>query len=467
MLNVVNTRAVVDPDYAVKLSGKRGPNTFGLLVASDAAPGNFSEEERTDPDLRADVERHGGRNSTVGVLRLKRDLGREHSLGLFATTSNFVDRHNHLAGLDGRFRLSRQTTLSFQLAGTHTRGFFYDPDLDAEVYRTGNGLGYAAFAWREGRNSYVSVGAFGRSHFYRADVGFTRRTDNNSAESFIRYRTEPRADSAFTFWGLTSFNRVQYDSRGRLQGWNAGARNYFNFARQSWLGFGFDNYYERLYEDEFGPRRTAARRGAFAGAPSRGAHNKVFYFGGASVPHRMFSAEVNVFLNYGALDLDFGAGPRFPRVSPAALSDPDPSDGDEPPLDPGPGRSLYLEAGLAFQPTGSLRLALDYTKNSLTRDDTGRVAFDDNIYSLRATYQFTRFTFARARLDFNTLSSNARGQFLWGWAPNPGTSFYVGYNDDLNRNGFNPFTGHPEPGLRRNTLQFFIKLSYLLRRSFN
>ena len=41
-LQVVHTRAIVDPDAAVKLTGKRGPNTFGFLVASDNAPGNFS-----------------------------------------------------------------------------------------------------------------------------------------------------------------------------------------------------------------------------------------------------------------------------------------------------------------------------------------------------------------------------------------------------------------------------------------
>jgi hypothetical protein len=59
-----------------------------------------------------------------------------------------------------------------------------------------------------------------------------------------------------------------------------------------------------------------------------------------------------------------------------------------------------------------------------------------------------------------------RGQFLFGWTPNPGTSFFVGYNDDLQRNGFNPFTRQLEPGLRRNGRTFFIKASYLFRRSF-
>ena len=44
--------------------------------------------------------------------------------------------------------------------------------------------------------------------------------------------------------------------------------------------------------------------------------------------------------------------------------------------------------------------------------------------------------------------------------------FYLGYNDDLTRNGFNPFTGQLEPGFRRNGRTFFIKMSYLFRRSF-
>jgi hypothetical protein len=111
-------------------------------------------------------------------------------------------------------------------------------------------------------------------------------------------------------------------------------------------------------------------------------------------------------------------------------------------------------------------MSLSYNKSRLTRNDTNRLAFDENIFSYRATYQFTRFIFARARIDYSTLGANVRGQFLFGWTPNPGTSFYVGYNDDMNRNGFNPINGQLEPGFRRNGRTFFIKMSYLIRRSF-
>src|SRR5438045_4607656 len=101
------------------------------------------------------------------------------------------------------------------------------------------------------------------------------------------------------------------------------------------------------------------------------------------------------------------------------------------------------------------------------RSDTVLLSFHDNIYSFRSTYQFSRFVFARARVDYDTLSSNARGQFLFGYTPNPGTAFYVGYNDDLTRNGFNPFTRQLAPGLRRHRRTFFIKMSYLFRKSFD
>ncbi|MCV4615315.1 hypothetical protein OFM04_35990, partial [Escherichia coli] len=45
-LNPFYSRTIVDPDFAVKLTGKTGKNSFGLLAASDNAPGNFSEDER-------------------------------------------------------------------------------------------------------------------------------------------------------------------------------------------------------------------------------------------------------------------------------------------------------------------------------------------------------------------------------------------------------------------------------------
>jgi hypothetical protein len=60
-------------------------------------------------------------------------------------------------------------------------------------------------------------------------------------------------------------------------------------------------------------------------------------------------------------------------------------------------------------------------------------------------------------VDYDTLTSRVRGQFLLSWTPHPGASLYVGYNDDLNYNGYSPFTNQFERGMRRNQQTFSSK----------
>jgi hypothetical protein len=181
--------------------------------------------------------------------------------------------------------------------------------------------------------------------------------------------------------------------------------------------------------------------------------------------NKTFNKQLSVygfgFFAWGAFDYDFGGGNRFPRVSPAALAF-----GQGAPLDPGPGMEANYGGGLTYKPINPLTISVDYTKDKLRRNDTHLLSYDTNIISLRTTYQFTRFTFAKARIDYDTLSSRIGGQYLVGWNPNPGTAFYVGYNDTTFFNGFNPYTGRLEPGFVRDDRRFFIRASYLFRRSF-
>jgi hypothetical protein len=465
-LQAVHTRSIVDPDYALKLTGRRGRNSFGLLLASDNAPGNFSEDERNDPSMRPGIERFLDKNAYIGILRLKRDIGKEGNLGLIATSYNFIENRNQLGGFDGRFRLDQKTTFSFQMLGAHSRKKFFDPEQGKDLYRTGNGLGYNWNLDMSGRHFGYFIGMTGRTQDYRADVGFTRRTNTNEASFFTRYSSEPKPKARLIEWRLSQFSGANFDFQGRLQNWIVEPLFRMQFKRQTYLGLGYTARYERIFEEEFGAKRTADRpgAGAFFGDPERSTYRKEVWGFTGTAPSKKYSVNFNGVYRWGEFDYDFGAGRRFPRVSPVALANTDPD--KPPPKDPGPGTSLNLDGNFNYQPTDALRLSLNYTKSRLERYDTGRVAFDDNIYSWRTTYQFTRFLFARARVDYSTLRSNVSGQFLLGWTPNPGTSFYAGYNDDLTRNGFNPFTHQFEPGFRRNGRTFFIKMSYLIRRSY-
>jgi hypothetical protein len=512
-LQAVHTRTIVDPDYAVKFSGKRGKNTFGLMLASDNAPGNLSDEQRDfvrdfrnpEPDREA-LAKILDKNATVGVLRLKHDVGREGHIGFLATSYNFIDQYNQVAGFDTRYRLNNHTTFTGQVLGSISHRPFFYPDEDTTDDRKEKGLAYTYDLNIDGRNWGYEYSGTGRSRFYRADVGFNRRFNTNNQDLFWRYQSTDKPKARVIHWRFFNNTTGNFDWSGRSQYLQNESQMQWFMKGQTWIGVGVEETYERVFESEFGSTRNALSRVAidtfgsalasripacdptgaldpvipddlstpdvdetkrlrpctfFGGVPERSAWNHDVYGYYESHPSKKYNFFLFSLYRWGQLDYDFGTGnPNYPRVSPAAVEF-----GPNAPLDPGPGKEWKVEADGSYQPTDALHLSINYNKDRLTRDDTGLTAFDDNIFSLRGTYQFTRFWFARARIDYTTLGANARGQFLLGWTPNPGTTFYVGYNDDMNRNGVNPFSGNLEPGFRRNGRLFFIKASYLFRRS--
>lgn len=483
----LTTRSIVDPDYAAKLTGKRGKNSFGFIIASDNAPGNFSKEDRLDPFQRTLVERYADRNAFIGVARVKRDIGKENSIGMMFTSYNFNDKHNQLLSFDSRFKLDKQTALQVQVTGTTSKRCFFEPEFDSQAnplqtaqnrhicrstfnqYRVGNAFGYVVSYNKNARHYNFGFGAVGRMKDFRSDVGFSRRTNTNNHYAYGGYNSEPNPKGKLVSWNINTNNGINYDWKGRIQALNNGTRAFFNFQRQTFFGFGFDNYYEKIYEEEFGLKRIVNRGGAFFGAPERSTNNKSIFAGGGSTPSKKFSFEMYMNYNIGSHDYDFGGGPKFQRVSPAYLAylaDPN-RDPDNPPgLDPGAANGLYLETYFTYKPINKLEIRLNYTKSTLRRQDTKQLAFDDNIYSLRSTYQFTRFLFARTRIDYDSLAASVRGQFLFGWTPSPGTAFYAGYNDDAYYRGYDDFTGQYIPTYHRNSRKVFIKFSYLFRKSF-
>lgn len=481
------SRTIVDPDVAIKLTGKIGSNSFGFLAASDNAPGNYSEDERGDPGIEPGIRPFIDKNAYFGVLRVKHDIGAENNVGFFATARVFPRNRNFVGGFDGKFKLDPKTVMTFQVLGTHSRKNFYNPDEDRGQYRTGNGFGYFWNLDYTADTHGWYVEAIGRTSDYRADSGFTRRTDTNALFFANRLSTKSKPKNTLIRFDWRQFARATFDWRGRVQnallatGWNA------NLQGNLFLNGEFGLQHEHIYEDEFGARRNPNQDGAFFGAPDRQAMQPYWNINVNKNVSKRLSVYGYAGMYWNNFDFDFGAGDRFQRASPAFrnyLAGPvyatylnelyahqtNPSvvvhDPHIPALDPGKGLFFEMNAGIEYKPIDPLRMSIDYSKSSLKRNDTGLYAFDTNIITLRSTYQFSRFTYVRARWDYDSLNSNASGQFLFGWNPNPGTAFYVGYNDNFNYNGFNPFTGQNEPRFERNSRTFFIRASYLFRKSF-
>ena len=503
------SRTIVDPDVAAKLSGKTGRNSFGFLVASDNAPGNYSQDERGelnacqtlrqtdidsgDPPRQCSIEEFLGKNAYFGVVRFKHDVGKENNIGFFATARTFPKNRNFTGGFDGKFKLNPKTVMTFQVLGTHSRKFFYDPHEDSTDYKTGNGIGYYFNLDMTADTHGWFVELSGRSKNYRTDAGFTRRTNINTVFLFNRFSTKSKPKAKIIRLNWNQFARWAYDWDGRTVEGLIG--NNFNFSLHgslfvnSEIGLG----YERDYESDFGAIRNPDKgiQGAFFGNPTREAYQPYFSVNFNKTVSKRLSTYGFVGSIINSLDYDFGAGNRYPRTSPAyraylaspefqeyiqqlylyqAMLNPNPDLLPSPPpapgLDPGRGYQFDLNLGFEYKPIDPFRISLDYTKSRLKRNDNHTVAYNTNIFTLRSTYQFSRFTYVRARWDYDTLRSNASGQFLFGWNPSPGTAFYVGYNDNFNYNGFNPYTGQFEPRFERNSRTFFIRASYLFRKSF-
>ena len=515
-ITAVHTRAIVDPDVALKTTGKLGRNTFGLMVASDNGPGNLSADDRgalascrdlrsLKPDHLCNAERFVDKNAHIGVLRLKRDIGKENSIGILATSYNFIEKHNQVLAIDGRFRTNKQTTASFQLLGTTSRNFFFDADDGVNRYRTGNGFGYSIDYNVSGRNWGWELYGEGFTQDYRTDVGFFRRTNSNFNLAHLRYNSDPNPKKKIISYHVHTTNHIDYDWQGRMYIWESENLVELQLPRNSWAGMWYEPGYERLFEHEFGARRSVkpcdslgldlflqakqARPGCtfFGNSTERPSAKQHLSFYAGSNFSKKIQVNAQVTQRWGHLDFDFGNGDKYPRISPAALQyaaareaaiAAGDCDEDLPedqrafactasaPLDPGRGKLLQFNGNLTYQPTNALRAQFSINSQRLRRYDTDRVAFSVNILTMRSTYQFTKATFARLILDYNTLNSRLRSQALLGWTPSPGTAFYAGYNDDLNYDSRHPFTRELVPGFRRNTRTFFIKMSYLIRRGF-
>jgi len=473
------SRTIISPVVAAKLTGKINKTSFGFLAAGDRAPGNYSEDERTtnrqclqaqakDPSVNCPLGEFLDKSAMFGVLRVKQDFGKNNNIGFFGTARVFPQNRNFVGGFDGKYKLNDATVMTFQVLGTHSRKNFYDPTTDTTNYRTGNGLGYF---WnldytKDTHGWYAEI--FGRTGDYRADAGFTRRTNTNQGFFANRFSTKSNPKATLIRVSWNQFVRYTFDWKGRTQYALGGMNLNAQIKGNVFLYFEAGDQYEKDYEEEFGAKRNplTGLAGGFFGAPTRAAQQPYFSFNGEKRFNKHFYVYGFTGSTFGTFDYDFGAGNRYPRVSPAYIAwVAGGKTGPAPPLDPGKGYEFDMQVGFEYKPIDPLRMSLDYTKSRLTRSDNGRVAFDTNIFTLRSTYQFSRFTFARVRLDYDTLRGNVAGQLLFGWNPSPGTAFYVGYNDNLNYNGFNPYTGQYERGFARNSRTFFIRTSYLFRRS--
>src|SRR6185369_8408895 len=190
-----------------------------------------------------------------------------------------------------------------------------------------NGFAYAVDYNQSGRHFGHEFSMVGRTRYFVSDVGFNRRTNTNNPNWFVRYNSEPNSKAKLISWRVYTDFDANFDWQGRSQHFNNETQLQLQFSNQTFFGFGVDKGYERVFESEFGPKRkpgsncVVENTCTFAGNDNeRSSPSTNFYVFGGSAPSKKYSFNASASRAWGALDFDFGAGPKYPRVSPPALT---------------------------------------------------------------------------------------------------------------------------------------------------
>ncbi|MDX1570727.1 MAG: DUF5916 domain-containing protein [Xanthomonadales bacterium] len=169
-LNAVFTRNVTDPDFGARVTGKIGPQAFGVFVAEDAVTNILI------PGALGSSLASLDQSSRDAVLRYRRDVGKNSSMGVLLTARDGDGYRNLVAGIDGRIRFSDSDTLTFQYLDTDTEypaEIVTEFDQPAELSGDALYLGYD----HETRDWFTYMSYQARDPGFRADLGFLTQAD--------------------------------------------------------------------------------------------------------------------------------------------------------------------------------------------------------------------------------------------------------------------------------------------------
>ena len=228
--NLLHTRTIVDPEYGVKLTGKTGKTSFGLLAANDRAAGRA-----VDPGAPG-----AGGAAQVVSARVRYDVGRESFVGVLFNDREFAGQHSRLAVLDGSYRIGMnhriQTTAAISdhvdASGARRTGHV----VDIGMVKQSRSLGYIV------AQNLVSPG-------YRNDLGFIPRVNYAKTWTNVSYRWWP--ESWIINWGPRLEYNWLYDYDGELQEANLGLNFQATFTENIRASATVNRVMERFLEQDF------------------------------------------------------------------------------------------------------------------------------------------------------------------------------------------------------------------------
>jgi len=138
------------------------------------------------------------------------------------------------------------------------------------------------------------------------------------------------------------------------------------------------------------------------------------------------------------------------------------------PVAPFLGNKISFHFGAQYQPNDRISQGIEYTYQDFHRADDKEHVFDLSIIVSRTTYQFSKSTFVRALVQYDSYAKKVITDLLASFTLIPGTVLYLGYGS-LYREQFwdgADAAWKRQPGIGdyyQTTQSLFVKASYLWR----
>jgi hypothetical protein len=407
--DVVYTRAIRDPQWGVKLTGKEGVNTFGTFVVQDEMtnlifPGS---ESSSSTSLKY--------KSAASVLRYKRDIGNRYTIAAYITDREADDYHNRLIGFDADLRLTWKDQIQLQLLASSTK-YPEETAVQFEQNKESFEDRFIAFEYDHNTRSlswwldYDEVGPE-----FRADLGYIPRVGYRNIEGGSFYTWNAPSGS----WWSTIMAGIEL--------------NYYEDWDQKPIDRGGSAWF---YYSGISQTSLNAQYGHYREAYNGFMFDLNTYYVSASIrPTGQFWAGISV---------SFGDRIDYSNTR--------------------PGDRLRLVPYAGFNLGKHLRLRLNHTFERMSVD-LGRL-YSANISGLTARYHINTRAFFRAILQYVYYDYSPENytyevdpeykcfsaQLLFAYKFNPRTMLYLGYNG-------NHF-GTEQGDLVQFDRTFFMKLGY-------
>jgi hypothetical protein len=430
-IRLVFTRRIADPNYGVRLTGKQGPVSVGVLFADDSSPGKSVPEY--DP-LK-------GTTAKFVIARAAVDLPNQSMIGALFTDREYQNEYNRIGGLDTRVKLNKFWVFTGQAVASSTKysdgTYSAGPTFSADLSRTGQFFIY--------NGSYNDTG----SGFY-TEAGFFRRPNYRNTLQQVSYTFRPNNK-----WVIAHGPSAQLS-----RGWD-----HDGFQLDAWQSLSYEVQLQHQTEIEGGGGfgTEGLRPVDFASLPTPKKYSETdFFITGRTEAWQKFGFSTTISrglsVNYNGVGInDLPPLGNIPRLGPEKRAD----------------------VTATIRPLNPMRIDLTYLYRRLEDPPTEMSAYNLHIVRSKVNYQITKELSLRFIAQYNSqltnpllstlpTDKNFNADFLFTYLVHPGTALYVGYNSNL---------ANLDPALRLDPVgnviranrfindgrQFFVKVSYLFR----